>query len=711
MTCVMTNQISSTGYSFLIETSATPIYQRIATAFVDTLRELGHQVYFLNPWKYTSDVEYLDAVGQLNLDYCLVTNSLTRLLSYCENKSGFLYEFLDLSLVFIHHDNFFSHLISPPNKISPDDMSSKLNKLQERKNRDWHFCLEYYNFLDLRALGFERAYHIYHASEFKSLGVQPKYQHEVSFVGHVVDGECNPLKDFAFTHWINSDYWNRIVNLDYCMEKTANSFSEKFCQNAGTSLVNVSYKYFYLSALHNYSFYFRGEIIKNIKDIPIAIIGGDPGYLNKQNTQRIIEKSNIHYLPPLQDYAQTSYIYASSKINLNITSLQFDTAVINRVMDVGAVGGFILTDWKADLPKITSVADQISYKSIEELNEKIKYYLHPDHEKERLEVAVTLQQDIQEKCSYSKVVQGILEKLSMTSNQSESLKIDLGCGRYKPKGFVGVDVYPGAGIDIVADLNQRFPFPDNCAEMIRAYDVIEHLDNRIHTMNEIWRIAKPGATVDLFVPSTDGRGAFQDPTHISFWNINSFKYYCVEHPSYLELNQIYGFKGAFSIISLEHYNSNDEVVHVRAVLKVLKQSSQSVQDLFPELNLRQFNVVVFPDWEQPEEVLAQELLEVIEWCVVFQSPERLTLLIHVPERDREGVELFISGLLMELLETKELNEEDFTAEVNFIIDLTPEQWESLSVCLSARFVLDHESLPENYQPFAEKTNVIQKKVS
>jgi len=26
-------------------------------------------------------------------------------------------------------------------------------------------------------------------------------------------------------------------------------------------------------------------------------------------------------------------------------------------------------------------------------------------------------------------------------------------------------------------------------------------------------------------PSTDGRGAFQDPTHVSFWNSNSFWYY------------------------------------------------------------------------------------------------------------------------------------------------------------------------------------------
>lgn len=707
----MNNQISSTGYSFFIETSATPIYQRIAAAFVNTLRELGHQVYFVNPWQYASDEEYLGAIALLNLDYCLITNSVTRLLSYCSTKAGFLYEFIDLPLIFIHHDSVFKYLQSRSRKIETDEMLSILEKLHIRRHRDWHFCLEYYNFLDLRALGFDKAYHIYHASEFQSLGVPPNYQHEVSFVGHVVDGECNPLEDFAFTHWINSDYWNRVVNVDYCMEKTANSFAKKLSKNSETHLLYVVCKYLYLSALHTYSYYFRGQIVKNIKDIPIDIIGGDPGYLNNKNTKRIIENHNIKYLAPLQEYTQTQEIYAGSKINLNITSLQFDTAVINRVIDVGAAGGFILTDWKSDLPKITSVAENISYRTVEELNEKIKYYLHPDHEKERLEIAATFQQDIKEKCNYLRVVKGILEKLSVTSNQNESLKIDLGCGGSKPKGFIGVDVQSGQGVDIVADLNKRFPFPDNCAEVIRAYDLIEHLENRIHTMNEIWRICKPGATVELFVPSTDGRGAFQDPTHISFWNINSFKYYCVEHPIYLKLNHFYGFKGSFGIISLDNYKSDDEVIHVRAVLKVLKRSAQSLQELFPDLNLRQFNVVAFPDWEQPEEVLAQELLELIEWCSVFESPERLTVLIYVEESDRVGAELFISGMLMELLEMKEMSEEDFNVEVNFISDLTPPQWENLSVGLWARFVLNHESLPENYHPFVEKTNVIERKES
>ncbi|MEG4998382.1 FkbM family methyltransferase [Microcoleus sp. B4-D4] len=162
-------------------------------------------------------------------------------------------------------------------------------------------------------------------------------------------------------------------------------------------------------------------------------------------------------------------------------------------------------------------------------------------------------------------------------HKGEMLRVDIGCGDRKPDNFVGVDVCPGLGVDIVADLNQRFPFPDNSVDELRAYDTIEHLVDRIHTMNEIWRICKDGAKVDLLVPSTDGRGAFQDPTHVSFWNINSFLYYCIDFPNYINLCRKYGFKGAFKAVSLEHEESTQKVIHVKAELIVVKNQNEEVE--------------------------------------------------------------------------------------------------------------------------------------
>ena len=101
-------------------------------------------------------------------------------------------------------------------------------------------------------------------------------------------------------------------------------------------------------------------------------------------------------------------------------------------------------------------------------------------------------------------------------------RIDLG-GRFNAwSGFETVDRYDA---DVNTDLNERWPFEDSSVGVIHAAHIFEHLYDPIHTMNEAFRVLAPGGFLFCEVPSTDGRGAFQDPTHVSFWNINSFWYY------------------------------------------------------------------------------------------------------------------------------------------------------------------------------------------
>jgi len=93
-------------------------------------------------------------------------------------------------------------------------------------------------------------------------------------------------------------------------------------------------------------------------------------------------------------------------------------------------------------------------------------------------------------------------------------KVDLCCGGSKPRGYIGVDTLGVPGVDIVFDLNNApWPFADNSVGMFRMQDAIEHLKDPIQTMKELWRCLAPYGWAMIEVPSTDGRGAFQDPTH------------------------------------------------------------------------------------------------------------------------------------------------------------------------------------------------------
>lgn len=149
------------------------------------------------------------------------------------------------------------------------------------------------------------------------------------------------------------------------------------------------------------------------------------------------------------------------------------------------------------------------------------------------------------------------------------MKIDLGCGRRKHPGYFGIDCQQLDGVDLVCNCNERIPMDDSCAEEIVANDFLEHINNdkRIHIMTEIWRLLIPGG---IFVSSTPnaalGQGAWQDPTHLSFWCKNSFLYYT--HDAYRAL---YGIVPKFEVISLMVTPLNQlEVSWVKATLKAVK---------------------------------------------------------------------------------------------------------------------------------------------
>jgi SAM-dependent methyltransferase len=103
--------------------------------------------------------------------------------------------------------------------------------------------------------------------------------------------------------------------------------------------------------------------------------------------------------------------------------------------------------------------------------------------------------------------------------------LDLGAAHRKPDGYLGVDIYEGEGVDIVADVTKGIDLPDGSVGLIRAVDFLEHIPDKIALFNELHRLLAHGGMLLTLTPSTDGRGAFQDPTHVSFYNENSFWYF------------------------------------------------------------------------------------------------------------------------------------------------------------------------------------------
>jgi predicted SAM-dependent methyltransferase len=152
------------------------------------------------------------------------------------------------------------------------------------------------------------------------------------------------------------------------------------------------------------------------------------------------------------------------------------------------------------------------------------------------------------------------------------LKLNLGCADRPIQGFIGVDI--ASPCDEIADLTQPWPWPDSSVDEVVAYDVIEHLPDRIHTMNELWRVLRPGARATIEVPSASkGAGAFQDPTHVSFWTMNNWQYFTAGNFAHKRLARAYGIKAAFRVVSLTEaqlVDAHEPVWKITAILEAVK---------------------------------------------------------------------------------------------------------------------------------------------
>lgn len=160
--------------------------------------------------------------------------------------------------------------------------------------------------------------------------------------------------------------------------------------------------------------------------------------------------------------------------------------------------------------------------------------------------------------------QKYIEKVALKwCERNNLLAIDLCGGHNSPNGYISVDLNNAM---VTADLDGKWPLGDEKIGLIRAHDAIEHLKNPINTMNEVYRTLAPGGVFSSMTPSTDGRGAFQDPTHVSFWNENSF-FYWTDHNVSKYINNYNLFrKLQLKTFFPSDYHKNNNISYVKAVL-------------------------------------------------------------------------------------------------------------------------------------------------
>jgi spore maturation protein CgeB len=110
----------------------------------------------------------------------------------------------------------------------------------------------------------------------------------------------------------------------------------------------------------------------------ITTISGDPNWINIMPEEYEIISERWYY-DNLCDF------YNQSTINFNMTSLQMVNAVNQRVFDVSACKGFLITDFKPQIADFFVTKDNLAwFNSVEEIPDLIDFYLKNEALRDKL---------------------------------------------------------------------------------------------------------------------------------------------------------------------------------------------------------------------------------------------------------------------------------------------------------------------------------------
>ena len=346
------------------------------------------------PSKYDYDEELMkkvsDAVKKYNADFIFSYNY-----------------FPDLSRVAMDTDVLYiCHCFDSPHiTLASKTLSNKNNRVFLFDGKD---CVGY------NAAGFDNVYYMPLATDvsMKERYFDAKYEHDISFVGRLYNDEYNFFSQVEYLPQYLKGYADGIIESQMLLcgcDIIEPSLNDKICEE--------------------YEKYIKAKLGDNYRNISHNIIR-DMIYKQATVTERTRLLSVLSHYFKLDLYApkkppetvearfmgpasyneQMPRIFASSKINLNISLRSIRSGIPLRVMDILGAGGFCMTNYQSDMEELFSDGVDLAwYSSPDELFEKVRFYLSNDDAREK--IARHGHENVRRNFDYTTVFNKIFEKV------------------------------------------------------------------------------------------------------------------------------------------------------------------------------------------------------------------------------------------------------------------------------------------------------------
>lgn len=133
--------------------------------------------------------------------------------------------------------------------------------------------------------------------------------------------------------------------------------------------------------------------------------------VNVYSNSDVSDLLRIQYCGSVDYWSEMPKVFRMSKINLNFTIPNIKSGIPLRIWDVLGCGGFLLTNYQAEIPYYFNEGeDLVCFDGLEDLCEKVGYYL--EHEEERKRIAWNGYRKVREKHSYIERIRTILDTVA-----------------------------------------------------------------------------------------------------------------------------------------------------------------------------------------------------------------------------------------------------------------------------------------------------------
>lgn len=394
-----------------IEESRTPIYRRIAYALGSQLARSGMDVLIVKPEGFNSST-FLQFVTQQGAAAYISNAGSNIIQSKLPGKDEYFFERFPGKLIFLHQDTILGG-------ISLLSAIAKLQAWIRVAERSAHLCIEPDNVADLAAVGITHVKLVSHATEINP--TEPcvtDFQYGTIFVGHAVPSFYSPLKEHSHSiqSLIDELIKNRRLDFSSPIQGQIKGYAEKTLDGIGESdeqrIIKIALSEWLRNEITGRTMPLRGWVFENCDIQPLTIFGGDPAYLHGVTRNLEVHRSGVNYEPPLYETEKVQRVFNKSKSNINISSLQFDHAVVNRFHDVVMSGGLCLTDARSGLAELTSAHEEVSFRTLDELRDRADYFSRQENARERSLLIKKIQADIAGNSGYPLLAQSIIAAIN-----------------------------------------------------------------------------------------------------------------------------------------------------------------------------------------------------------------------------------------------------------------------------------------------------------